>query len=479
MLDIEQPRIGLAAGVPSGCARGLALEGALKVLLIAWYFPPSNTIAAVRLGKFAKFLTKAGHDVRVLSAKHQPYASTLPIEIPKDRIYRTTWTDINSLAPRARAALRRLLGRPPAVQPKARPASPAAIAARKPPRGTTYFGGTASKFYQLLFNFPDGQIGWLSAARREGLRLLKEWRPDVIFASTPPATSLLIGYLLSTPTDIPLIVEYRDRWSDDPYYPPPWWRRHLERWLEGKITRRSVAITTVSEPWAQAYRARYDKPVAVIYNGYDPADQPQDIVAAERGGWPERDILRIIHTGGIYRGRRDPCPLFAAISRHEDLRRSVRVVFYGIATNYVGSLARDHGVEDAIEVYGRVDHAESLRQQRLSDVLLLMQMDSPLEQGNVPGKFFEYLGARRPILILGWDQGVPATIVKQRNAGAATTDPMAIAEQLRAWIAIKKAQGCLPDLADEVCAGFTHEEQVARLEAFLQDVLAQQHAEGR
>src|SRR3546814_20732847 len=71
-------------------------------------------------------------------------------------------------------------------------------------------------------------------------------------------------------------------------------------------------------------------------------------------------------------------------------------------------------------------------------VLLLMQMDSPLEQGNVPGKFLEYLGARRPILVLGWDQGVPATIVKQRSAGAATTDPEAIARQLGAWLEVKE-----------------------------------------
>jgi glycosyltransferase involved in cell wall biosynthesis len=151
----------------------------------------------------------------------------------------------------------------------------------------------------------------------------------------------------------------------------------------------------------------------------------------------------------------------------------VRVVFYGLATDYVPALARTYGVEDCIEIHARVEHAESVRQQRLSDVLLLMQMDSPLEQGNVPGKFFEYLGARRPILILGWDQGVPATIVRQRGAGAATTDPEAIARQLRAWLATKESEGCLPDLSEEVCAGFTHEEQAARLEAFLQDVVTQ------
>ena len=442
----------------------------MKVLFIAWYFPPSNTIAAVRLGKLAKFLTKAAHDVRVLSPRDAPYAPTLPVEIPEDRILRTDWTDINAFPSRVKAGLTGLWKSSSANQAKPPAASPAR---KSPPKDSTYYGGRLSKLYQLLFNFPDARIGWLPAARRRALRLIADWRPDAIFATAPPFTSLLIGYQLSKASGIPLIVEFRDRWSDDPYYPPPWWRRRLERWMEGRIVRQAVALTTVSEPWADAYRVRYGKPVMVIYNGYDPADQPPGAETGAPGGWPERDQLRIIHTGGIYRGRRDPSPLFDAISRHEDLRRRVRVVFYGLATDYVPALARNYGVEDCIEIHARVEHAESVRQQRLSDVLLLMQMDSPLEQGNVPGKFFEYLGARRPILILGWDQGVPATIVRQRGAGAATTDPEAIARQLRAWLATKEREGCLPDLSEEVCAGFTHEEQAARLETFLQDVVAQ------
>jgi glycosyltransferase involved in cell wall biosynthesis len=448
-------------------ARG---EATLKVLLVAWYFPPSNTIAAVRVGKLAKYLVKAGHDIRILTAANVPYAQTLPVEVPEDRVYRSRWTDINVLPSRFKAKARRLLkcflvgtaeqgGKAALSSPRARSAQ---------------YGGVASRLYQRLFNFPDMQIGWLPAARQTALDLLREWQPDVIFATAPPFTTLLIGYLVSKATGIPLIVEYRDRWSDDPYYPPPWWRRQLERWLEAKITHHARAITTVSEPWAATYRARYGKPVAVIYNGHDPADHSESAARAEPGGWPERNVLRIIHTGGIYRGRRDPGPLFDAIARHDDLKSRVRVVFYGLETDFVPSIARSYGVEQLIEIHGRVDHAESLRQQRLSDVLLLMQMDSPLEQGNVPGKFFEYLGARRPILVLGWDQGVPATIVKQRNAGAATTDPDAIARQLRVWIEAKERHGRVPDLSENVCAGFTHAEQAQRLAAFLHESLARQ-----
>lgn len=440
----------------------------MKILFIAWYFPPSNTIAAVRLGKLAKFLTQSGHDIRVVTARGTPYAATLPVEIPESRIYRTAWTDINAYQARAKTAVRRLLAATP--QGAAIDVS-AAAPSRERPRGTTYHGSRLSRLYQLMFNFPDRRVGWLPAARREARQLIESWRPDAIFATAPPFTSLLIGHLVSRATGVPLIVEFRDRWSDDPYYPPPWWRRRMERWMEARIVGKAAALTTVSEPWADAYRARYDKPVAVIYNGYDPADQPATASAGNQGGWPDRHVLRITHTGGIYRGRRDPSPLFDAISRDPDLKRRVRVAFYGLATDYVPALARDFGVEESIEIHARVEHSESIRQQRLSDVLLLMQMDSPLEQGNVPGKFFEYLGARRPVLVLGWDQGVPATIVKQRGAGAATTEPQAIARQLRAWLAIKERDGSLPDLSEEVCAGFTHEEQAAQLEAFLASVL--------
>lgn len=444
-------------------------EPAVKILFVTWYFPPSNTIAAVRVGKLAKFLTGFGHDVRVITVRDPPYAATLPVEIAENRIHRTAWTDINAYHARAKTAARRLIARTPygaGVDVVSAPPS------RERPKGTAYHGSRLSKLYQLLFNFPDRRIGWLPAARREALRLLTTWRPDAIFATAPPFTSLFIGHLLSRAAGVPLIVEFRDRWSDDPYYPPPWWRRRMERWAEAKIVAQAAALTTVSEPWAETYRARYGKPVAVIYNGYDPADLLAAATTAGAGGWPDRHILRITHTGGIYRGRRDPSPLFDAIRRHPDLRGRVRITFYGLATDYVPALARDFGVEDSIEVHGRVEHAESIRQQRLSDVLLLMQMDSPLEQGNVPGKFFEYLGSKRPILVLGWDQGVPATIVKRRNAGAATTDPEAIARQLRAWLEAKERDGCLPDLCEEVCAGFTHEEQAARLDVFLTSVLA-------
>ena len=436
----------------------------MKLLFVCWFFPPSSTIAAVRLGKLAKNLAARGHDVKVLTAKDAPYGQTLAVELAEERIFRTSWWSVNALPGRVKALIRKLVPRRKAALPSGEGGSGAASAPR--PQSSAP-GGRLSQLYQTLFNFPDERIGWLPAARREGREIIKTWRPDAIFASAPPYTTLLIGYCLSKATGVPLIVELRDRWSDDPYYPPPRWRAFLERWLEQKIIRHATAITTVSEPWADTYRTRHGKPTAVIYNAFDPADLQGE--ASE--GWPDSDVLQIMYTGIIYPGRRDPTPLFQAIGGDEELKRRVRVDFYGTDADAVDPLVQACGIEEVVKVHGRVDHAEALRLQRCSDVVLLMQWDDPKEQGNVPGKFFEYLGARRPILVLGLADGVPATIVKERGAGVTSTNPDEIAAALKAWLAEKKDKGVLPNLPLEARKGFTHEEQAQKLEGFLTEVL--------
>src|SRR5438067_13642515 len=61
------------------------LASPLKVLMVCHWFPPSNVIGAVRLGKLAKSLHDAGHDLRVLAAD-VPGDHTLPLEIPANRV---------------------------------------------------------------------------------------------------------------------------------------------------------------------------------------------------------------------------------------------------------------------------------------------------------------------------------------------------------------------------------------------------------
>jgi glycosyltransferase involved in cell wall biosynthesis len=235
-----------------------------------------------------------------------------------------------------------------------------------------------------------------------------------------------------------------------------------DRWLERRIVWQASGITTVSEPWAVAYREVYRKPVAVIPNGYD----AEDFHGTIGQGWPDTNVLRIAYTGGIYPGYRDPTPLFRAIGGAVELKKQVEVHFYGSDPEVVSAMARRLGVEDRVFLHSRVSHAVALRVQQASDILLLMQWDNPREQGNVPGKFAEYFGARRPILVLGLADGVPATEVRNRSAGIATTDPESIARWLTECLATKRATGGLPPLSDEAIAGLSRAEQATKLEQF-------------
>lgn len=450
----------------------------MKVLLVSWFFPPSNTIGAVRLGNLARWLIARGHDVRVIAARKPPYPQTLVLDLPQDRVVYTRWIDVNAV-PRALAvALKRGL----AAVGASRTARSASKAAGGNPPGTaggaqttrgTGRPGRISVLITNVLNWPDSRVGWLPFALVQGRRVLARWRPDIVFASGPPFTTLLIGHFLGRWFRLPLVVEFRDRWHDDPYYPPPPWRMRIDRLAEARIVRRAVGITTVSEPWARTYRERYAKPVEVIYNGFDQdvGTTPSD-TAPENGG-----PLRIVYTGGIYPGRRDPSPLFAALHRLGPDGQHVRVEFYGTDPSLVVPLAERQGVTDLVIVHPPIPHTEAVRQQRRADVLLLMQWNDPKEQGNVPGKFFEYLGALRPILILGLEDGVPATIVRERSAGLCINDPDRLAAQLKAWIDTKRKLGYIPTLPEEARRGFSRTEQCAKLESFLAEVV-QTRAQG-
>jgi len=50
----------------------------LKILLVTWYFPPNNAVAGIRLGKMARYLEDAGHQIRVITlATPEPSSALL------------------------------------------------------------------------------------------------------------------------------------------------------------------------------------------------------------------------------------------------------------------------------------------------------------------------------------------------------------------------------------------------------------------
>ena len=232
-------------------------------------------------------------------------------------------------------------------------------------------------FYQQATNIPDGRIGWMIPAIRAANEVTRDWKPDLVFASAPPFTTLLAGRRIAKRTGAPLVVEFRDRWMEDPYSEVPALRRWIDKMLENWCVRPARQVVTVSEPWAEDYVARWGKPVVVAYNGFDPDDY--DELA---GVSPVADgKLQILYTGILYPERRDPTPLFKALQTMDDVRDRISVRFYGAKIATLGPIIEAHGLQDVVSVESRVTFKESLRLQREADVLLLPAMEQYTREG--------------------------------------------------------------------------------------------------
>jgi hypothetical protein len=433
----------------------------VNVLIVSFWFPPSNVVGAIRVGKLARYLDHRGYDLRVLTADVAG-DSSLPLEIAREKVIYTEYR-----------------------QPKDRLAEMVQSFRRRvadPGVGGDLTGvtdGTQSRslwerlrrHYYGLKDIPDLRRAWIKTAVAAGRRLVGEWRPDIMFASAPPFTGLIVSSRLSRALGIPWIADFRDLWVDGPYYSEPGWRRRVDAVLEHAMVRNASALITVSPIWAEQLRQRHGKTVEAIFNGYAEEDFPECVPQPK-----QEEILTIRYTGSIYRGFRDPSAVFAAIGLlPEALRNRVVVEFIGDAGDHVLALARQHHIGDCVTVRPPVPYRRALELQMTADILLLLQWNDKRDEGNLPGKIFEYLYARRPILFIGYEHGAAAKLIRGRRAGFVSNTPARIRDQLQVWTEQKQA-GRLERLDASVSQGLSRDDQFCRLECIFANVLNHQNA---
>jgi hypothetical protein len=428
----------------------------VKILFLSFFFPPHTSIGALRTGKTAKYLSAFGHDVKVISAVDQGTSASMAVEVPPESVVYTRWlnpvTAIESVARRAFNG-----------------ASAAPGSARQPSNGS---GGAGSALLQTIAravrgvaHFPDAQIGWLPYARTAARRLMKEWRPDLILASSSPTSALILADMLAREANLPWVGDLRDLWTDNQYYAHPAWRRALEVRLERRFMQRGAAFVTVSDPLAETLRRKFGKPTGVIFNGFDAEDY--DAIPAA----PDPHGLHIVYTGSIYERWQSPQPLFDALALMRESAGDIRVAFYGSSRPFLQQLAAAAGVTALVEIHDAIPYAQVVAVQKSADALLHLLWNDPSQPGVYNAKIYEYLGARRPILAVGYTGNVTADLVRTRAAGVAFNEPQRIAAHLLQLLAQKRSGG-IDTLPRAVSAGLSREEQTRGLEEFLLTVIS-------
>jgi glycosyltransferase involved in cell wall biosynthesis len=275
---------------------------------------------------------------------------------------------------------------------------------------------------------------------------------------------------------LPWIADLRDLWSDDRNSLAPGWRRRLDRRLELRTFRGASALVTVSEPLARALRGLHPAlPVRTILNGFD----PEEVGLADR----LTSDFTLTHTGTFYQGRRDPTLLFEALARMladgRLPRARVRVRLYARHESWVAALVRRHGLDDLVELREWTARREALRAQQESQVLLLLHWGGPREEGVFTGKVFEYLAARRPVLMIGGGTGVLSDLLDRTGAGVHVTDRAGLERQLEAWWREFAATGSVAWRGrEELVEPFSHRRMAREFAALLDEVCERGRAAG-
>jgi len=366
-----------------------------NVLVVAYYFPPMGLSGVQRTLKFVKYLPQFGWNPTVLTVTPTGYYArdeSLLAELADEgiRIER-----VGSLDPN------RLFRRKGTI---------------KMPHEWTR---KAFTFVSDLLFIPDNKIGWKRKAVARASELLEAEKYSAIFATAPPFTDLLIGLELREKFNIPLVVDYRDPWYDYPhkYFPTPY-HRGRNTALEKRVLQRASGVITTNRRVKELILKRFKfleyKDVTILSQGYDPADfGPVPQVA---GGDRRNGRMSITHAGVFYGGR-TPERFLQAVKKlgttDPELYAALDLRFVGVMQNEYRRMIDRMGLKEKVKILGYLEHRQCVEEMQTSDVLWLT-LDNDLQS---PGKLYEYLGARKPILAL-----VPDGFVRQtlEEAGAAT-----------------------------------------------------------
>ncbi|WP_262012239.1 glycosyltransferase [Micromonospora sp. Mcm103] len=417
-------------------------EPAPRLLIVSYHFPPAETVGARRPAALAAYAARQGWDVRVLTAVGTDQGAA-PVPVPEDRLIR--------IAPAPR------LPRPGGSGRGSAAGGPAPVSSR--------LGRTRAGARRLLVRagtellLPDPQLNWIRPPVREFDRFAAGWRPDVILVSGPPFSGFVVAATLARRFRVPWVADYRDLWSvgNDHWVRTPL-RRAVDERLERRVLRTVAACVTISEPLAETIRRTFGVRTHVVMNGIDRRPAP----AAPAGVEVPSGTLTLAHTGYIYPGKRDPGPLLDAIALLGPDAAKVHMIFAGEDHGIVRAAAERAGVTDSVTLLGQVSPEKSWRIQADADALVLLMWNDPRDAGTMTGKIFDYLQARRPVLLLGFADGVAARLLRDRGAGVVANDPAAIAARLREWLAAKDRTGRVPAVPATALDGLFREDQLGR-----------------
>ena len=375
-----------------------------KILIITYYWPPAGGPGVQRWLKFVKYLREFGFEPIVY--------------IPKNPTYPMQDDSFEKEVPHGIKILKKPIFEPYGLaglfsKKQSKTISKGIIAAEE----NQSFLQKAMLFIRGNLFIPDARKFWISPSVKFLKTYLIKEEIDQIITTGPPHSLHLIGLNLKNElNNLKWTADFRDPWTQIGYHKKlklTKKSRQKHEALEREVLNTADEIITTSFTTKAEFSKKTSKPITVITNGFDEDENSTREAVLD-------DNFSISHIGSLL-SERNPTNLWKAIAElceeHSGFAKDLELKLAGTISEEVIASIKAIGLEKKLKLLGYVNHKQALAMQRNSRLLLLIEIDSKETRGIIPGKLFEYLSAKRPILAVGPKQWDVEQILKETGAG--------------------------------------------------------------
>lgn len=261
---------------------------------------------------------------------------------------------------------------------------------------------------------PDARVFWVKPSVAFLEKYIAENNIDTIVTSGPPHSLHLIGLELKQKLDLKWFADFRDPWTTIGYHKSlrlSNFAANKHKALEYQVLNTADTIIVTSKTTKAEFQAITTKPIAIITNGYDTEQVEKQTLDSK---------FSLAHIGSFL-SERNPLILWESLvelsTEIPDFKSHLEIKLIGAVSQEVLQTIAQFGLHSFLNNMGYISHAEAITHQRKSQVLLLIEIDSPETKSIIPGKLFEYMVSNRPIIAIGPDGSDFAEIIRETNTG--------------------------------------------------------------
>lgn len=375
----------------------------MKVLFIAFEFPPLATGGVQRSVKFAKYLAEFGVEPVVVTTDLESFRQIMPDSAVDELLLDQIPQGL-------------VIERVPCHRTKV----------MRPGR----FAEWRRIYFSVVEDYAEQWWPHLNAALPG---IIAKHRPQAIYVTVPPFCMAGLGLKVAKQYDLPLVLDLRDAWSQ-------WRVSPYGSWLHYWITKRieGTCLKTADRLICTSIQTRADflrihptiapEKIEVITNGYDQTIEDWTLDQMSKSGefvigyvglfyyspvarenmmrpwWKKRPNRMIQYAprkeDWLYRS---PFFFFKAVAllleKNPEHRKRLRIRFAGQKPDWIDAQVSEFGLTDLVEFVGRLDHPSVIQFQKRCDALLVTS--SKIIGGkdySIAGKTFEYFSLKKPVI---------------------------------------------------------------------------------